>query len=145
MNLKAGKPWRELRDALLLGVAEDRDIDGKPLFVAPYVSQPENGVDVHGELVVTGENVNVRQAPDPRAAVIDRLSHDIVRAGPDNRFGSLQENDTPGKPSAWAQIITPAGKLGYVYGQFVRGPTNIRFHFKRIDGRWRIVYISAGD
>jgi hypothetical protein len=141
-----GAPWRKLRDALQLGIVRVEDE-----FVAPYVSGPlPDGMDWGVEedvLVVLGANVRVRILPMSSAAVIDRLSYDVVRHGPKDQLNPevFEESDQPSGPTAWAQIVTPAGAVGYVYGRFVRSPSDWRFYFARRDGRWMVTAIVAGD
>ncbi len=143
-DVTEGSPWRALRTALTLGVVREEE---EGMFVAPYVSGPTPvEIDIL-ELVVTGANVQVRDRPDRTARIIGHLSYDIVARGPEDKSDQelFNANDAPDGPAAWVQIVTPSGASGYLYGAFVRSPISWRFHFRRVNGVWKIVFVTAGD
>ncbi len=142
-GLRDGLPWYALSDALRLGVAKS-DERGEVIFIAPYVSAGA----VPGEaddLAITGRGVALRERPNIDARIIARLSYEVVKSGPDNHVASGSVRDSPRDPSRWAQVVTPAGKIGYVFARFVYAPTALRFVFKRVGGAWKIVAIAEGD
>lgn len=142
-DIKDGVPWRVLLSALRLGSA--RESDGS--FVAPYFSAPSfYGID-YGEIVVTGANVHVRAEPRKDAAVVGTLSHQVVTLGPDDPFDPelFLTSDEPSDVSAWAQVLLPSGRSGYIYGAYVRSPGWYRFAFRRVNGVWKIVAVTSGD
>lgn len=147
MNLREGTPWRGLRDALRLGVTREEEH-----FCAPYVFTRSSEMRLaEGEpvLVITGKNVRVRARPDPSSPVIEVVSYDIVRLGPqytgENDPDLWEREEHPQGPDTWAQIRTPSGKVGYVYRKFVRHPDDTRYYFKKVDGVWKLWAIAAGD
>jgi hypothetical protein len=144
LNIRPGVSWRELVDVLRLGVVREQDQDGAPTFVAPYVSALAAQIE-YDEFAIVGREVAMRERPNRTSAVIERLSYDVVRAGPDDQFGATGDDDSVDKPRAWTQVISPSGKTGYVYGRYLRSPAATRFHFRQVNGEWKIVYITSGD
>jgi hypothetical protein len=139
-NLVPDRPWRELRDALRLGVARRDDI-----FVAPYTY----GADLleDDEVAITGRGVHMRRAPEPAAPVVATLWLNIVKQDDSHYFSSrrFDGQDNPAGRDAWAKVTAPNGVTGYVYGRYVRHMMDIRFIFERIDGQWKITGFAAGD
>jgi hypothetical protein len=135
-----GKLWRELRRTLLLGATRSGS-----RFCAPYVRTrfPEE-LDPFEFLVITGSNVAVRTEPNRTAPVLETLSYDIVEEGPQG-FRQFAPEQIEGETHAWRQIKTPSGKIGYVYGKYVRHPLDYRACFEKINDDWRIVSMVAGD
>jgi hypothetical protein len=144
-GVQQGRPWIALRNALALGAVR-MAYDGEVMFIAPYVGEVEPDLP-DDALVITGAGVNIRQAPSLEAAVIERLSYDVVSQGSDSVFDRsvLEGGAPPSNPATWAKIVTPSGRVGYVYGEYARSETDIRFRFRAIKGEWQIVAISAGD
>jgi hypothetical protein len=104
------------------------------LFIAPWTFFGlSDSLDAFEYLVVRDSGVIVRAAPDASAAVLARLSFEIVRAA-----------STPA-PEGWTAIMTGDGRLGYVDADRVRSPVGYRAGFERRDGRWLLVFLAAGD
>jgi hypothetical protein len=81
---------------------------------APYVifQLSERAVSDEVPVGIVAAGVNVRREPSVTAPVIDRLSYDVLEAGP--------EEPSPAQPGQfggqyqWQQIRTPIGDLGWV-------------------------------
>ena len=130
-GLKEGSLMKELEQILPLGgkfvgTGETRS------FWAPYVySAFPDSHDVFQSLVVIGEKVPLRQTPKGDAHVMALLSHDIVEIG-------KKEGD-------WQQIKTADGRHGWVEKRSVRSPIGYRAGFLKMDGKWRMNALVAGD
>ncbi|CAN5866353.1 hypothetical protein BH11VER1_BH11VER1_27010 [soil metagenome] len=123
--------WETLATVLALGGT----FDTIGSFTAPYVftNWPES-VDSFDHMVVTGSGVRVRSEPNNTAPSLATLSFAIVECLPDN---------DPTKP--WVSIRLPGGKTGYIDRRYVRSPIDYRASFAKIDGRWQMTVLLAGD
>jgi hypothetical protein len=130
------KLWDTLVEVLSLGGAFRKAGKGSD-FWAPYVYSnfPED-VDSFDYLAVIGENVNVRQKPDPSSPVVSTLSYDLVKA---------PQGVAEKKAGDWVRIVTPAGRDGFVSRGFLRSPVDYRASFTRVKGRWMMSALVAGD
>lgn len=89
------------------------------------------------------DKLTVRAAPRGHATVIDTLGLTLVRL-----LGYLAKDNEPDTlRAAWARIITPAGKTGYVAPSTLRSLAPERLCYGRDGfGRWRIAgYVGAGE
>jgi len=127
--------WGTLAEVLRLGGSFRKAGRGSD-FWAPYVySKFPEDVDAFEYLAVTGEQVNVRQKPDPASPVISTLSFDLVKA----------PEGLSKKAGDWIKIVTPGGKEGFVSGKFLRSPVDYRASFTKVNGRWMMSALVAGD
>jgi hypothetical protein len=103
------------------------------LFTAPWTFHAlPDSLDAFEYLVVRDSNVVVRQRPDATSPALDILSFDIVRAG-------------PYKPGPWRAVALADSGSGYVEASRIRSPVDYRAAFERRAGRWRLVFLVAGD
>ena len=133
------KIWQTLADILTLGGNFSPD---RQEFWAPYVfSAFPDDADAFSYLAIVGENVNVRAQPSLNAPVLTTLSYDLVK-----RLDNLRlAEETPTGPRRWLKIATPQGRPGYVAAQHARSPLDYRAGFKKINGRWLMAVLVAGD
>lgn len=108
------------------------------MFFAPYTYFAElpGGIGAYDVVTVVGERVNVRARPNPKAEVIAKLSHKVVKvdwgkAGPRNQ--------------TWTKIKLPDGRSGYVLAKYARSPVDYRAGFVKVNGRWMMRVFVAGD
>jgi hypothetical protein len=124
--------WEALGEVLALGGTFQSDGE----FVAPYVAGawPEDldGID---HVALVGSGVRVRAAPAPDAAVLATLDFAIL----------ARDIDVAAPDPAWHAVRLPDGRTGYVDARFVRSSTDVRAVFAKIDGRWRLTALVAGD
>lgn len=124
--------WRAIARVLALGGA----FKGADSFHAPYyyANWPDSA-DSFECSVIIGRAVNVRREPHADAAIVGSVSYAIVRqtAGPAN----------PG--DEWAAIELRDGRKGYVRADFLGSPIDLRALFTRVNGRWRLTALVAGD
>jgi hypothetical protein len=102
-------------------------------YCAPYVSAsfPE-GIDPFEHHAVIGDGVRLRAEPSSNAAVVARLSYDIV--------------ETLDRGAEWTQVKTHQGTVGYVASAYLYSPVGYRACFvKDASGKWRMRSLLAGD
>jgi hypothetical protein len=147
-RLQRGQPedardfWHNLLVTLRLGLTHWKD---RPMVCAPYVFTelgPYIGEEAY--YAVTGAGVRMRERPALSARVIDVLAYDVVRQGPAGKSDHTEIVD--GYPSAWRNIVTPAGKSGWALDAYLRYPHDSRFCFERVNGEWKLtVILMTGD
>ncbi len=127
-----GKLWETLGAVLALGGSFQSDSS----FSAPYVasSWPETAGDGFENIAIVGNKVNVRKAPKTDSEVLQTLSYEVV---------PLDANDHGN--DEWVAIKLPDGKKGYVSRSFARSPVDYRASFEKVDGRWQMTSLLAGD
>jgi hypothetical protein len=140
-NLEAAERtafWKQLRDALALGMASDPDYEpdaDPPVLVAPYTSvllRP--WIDANpGALAITGAGVAVRERADAASAVIARLDYDVVAYG---RAGATDD---------WVQIELPDKRVGWVAAHYVKDFGAPRFAFRKVRGVWKLIGYGTAD
>ena len=142
-NREKSEFWQQLKKVLLLGGTFDRQQENG--FIAPYLSAtwPE-GLEPFDYVVITGEEVRVRNRPDLASEAIAALSYDVVALAPTTEAAPTTEID--GETWPWIKIILPNNtQKGYVYGKYVHGPVGYRAYFERQDGKWKMRSFLAGD
>ena len=126
------KLWPELDTILRLGGS----FQGDNHFFAPYVySAFPNDLDAFENGVIIDRNVPMRSKPSPTAPVIARLTHEIVGA----------EMGTP-ESRVWVKVtrlVKPT--TGYVAARATRSPIGYRAGFERVNGKWMMTILIAGD
>jgi hypothetical protein len=129
--------WDELATILSMG-GSFASVQGQKSFCAPYVYSnfPDN-LDATGYAAITGTGVRVRAAASLNAPVITALSYDIVQLD--------FEPSASGQNAEWVKIIAPNGKKGYVFGKYIRRPTDYRACFEKKQGKWKMTALIAGD
>jgi Bacterial SH3 domain len=101
-------------------------------FWAPYVySAWPDSHDAFQFLAVTGEDIPLRESANANAPVIATLSHDIV--------------ERKEKQGDWQQVKTADGHTGWVEARSVRSPVGYRAGFLKMDGKWKMNALVAGD
>ncbi len=140
--------WRELRDVLLLGATRvEIDYPGVPKwprFCAPSVTtRMPNRIEMVDMLVITGKEVLVHTRARSSSPVIDTLSYDVVTIA--TRGRGISPEKIEGETYGWDQIVTPSGKVGYVYGKYARHWLDYRACFSKVNGKWLLVSLSYVD
>jgi hypothetical protein len=84
----------------------------------------------------------MRAAPQPEAAVIERLGLHFVRL-----LGYEGETQPDSERNAWARVAAPSGKTGFVApGTLFSLRSDRLCYLKDVTGRWRIAgYVTAED
>lgn len=120
--------WRELRDALAVGIAYDeRSVES---VIAPYtfvlLENPES-------VAITGARVAVHERADAASPTVARLTYDVVAYGPG------------GTTDEWVHIETADGRVGWVSARYAHSPGEPRFQFGKIGGVWKLIAYGTGD
>lgn len=123
--------WDELDALLQLGCAAK----GQSRITLPwYFAQKIDAVDPAAGMIVTGENVPLRIAPELDAEVLEEVSWDVVEA-----IDGLQ----PEAP--FQHVETVKGKRGYIATDRLRSLLDYRLLASSRDGKWSITSLVAGD
>ncbi len=131
--------WQELNRILDLGGVFFNDNS----FSMPYVFDhfPAN-YDIFEFSAITGENVHMREEPNLKGKILASLSYEIVKlyANEDNKMEEVNGEKYP-----WIKIMRTNNEVGYVYGKYVRSPSDYRIFLEKQNGKWIITTFLAGD
>lgn len=110
-------------------------------FAAPYAyaAFPEE-FDAFTSVVVVNPQAVMRDAPNPDAAIVRKLDHDILEVL--NASGSAQHE---AGPNDWVEVKHAAGQRGFVLETDVRSPIDYRAIFEKRKGKWVMQTFVAGD
>ena len=144
--------WPYLRRVVNMGgvfLHDTADHTGKYEFVFPYAYDIDMELDddYYQLGTITGKNVNLRSAPDPKAKVITQLSNHVIYYIYEEDDGSDQVTlNIHGEPE-WFHVTTYDKKYsGWVNWQYVYSPMGPRlFLYKNSKGDWKISAFVAGD
>jgi hypothetical protein len=136
-----GHFWRDLHDAVNLGMAKEVDES----VVAPYTVvklQP----DLEDAVAITAARVALRSMPDAAAPVIEWLSFDLVkRFDVTDWLNDASPLRIDGFSYGWWQVVILSGKTGWVSEKYARGGFGMSVWFEKIDGKWKLIAIGRGD
>lgn len=125
------KLWETLAAALSLGGTFATDGS----FTAPYVFTTwPDGKDPFEHMVAIGSGVRVRSTARADAPVVETLDFSVVELA-----------GAPPSDAKWVKIKLPGERTGFVNSEFLRSPIDYRISFARLEGRWQVVYLLAGD
>jgi hypothetical protein len=123
--------WRELERLLPLGCAAR---DGT-LVIPALFARDLGAVDPFGALIVTGERVALRVAPEPGAPALGLLTWTLVEA--------VSGTDVD---AAYREVRLPeCATTGFVARSFLRSPLDYRLLARQVEGNWMIEAFLAGD
>jgi hypothetical protein len=133
--------WSELLEVVGRGGRFSTE-NGVKIFSAPYIYTdfPED-LDDFQYRVIASRNVNLREKPDEKSAVVDRLSFNIVKVDEENSIDDGKENGE----YLWYKIETLGGKKGYLPARTVRSPIDMRAGFQKKSGKWKMIFFVGGD
>lgn len=121
--------WAELGKVLKMGGS----FSNKTTFVAPYVfSQWPEDKDAFENWAVIAKDVNIRAKPSTSAAVLKKVSYEILPI-------EFSDNEQ------WVTVKLDQGKKGYIASQYIRSSVDYRAFFEKIKGRWQMTVFIAGD
>ena len=123
--------WDEIEQALALGCGFDKSADGNNYATWPwYFSKDVIPLDPFEAMIVTGGNVPLRDGAS--AKQIGTVSWDYVQ---------LKEySEDPYLP-----VVTSDGKAGFMEAKKLRSLVDYRIMADKIDGKWKVTTIIAGD
>lgn len=121
--------WSELSKVLKMGGS----FSNKTTFIAPYVfSEWPGDKDAFENWAVIAKDVNIRAKPSTSAAVLKKVSYEILPI-------EFSENEK------WVTVKLGNGKKGYIASQYIRSSVDYRAFFEKIKGRWQMTVFIAGD
>jgi hypothetical protein len=92
------------------------------------------------QVIVLGQNVNVRSQPNRNGTVVSTLSYEVVRSNP-KVTGSFSRNPLVG----WTPVTLNNGKTGYVNNRYVYFPLGDTLQVEKRQNQWQITHVLAGD
>jgi len=126
--------WNELQRVLELGGVFLED----GAFCTPYLAclDPQGCADCDpfDIVFVTGSDVAARAAPEIDAAIVARLSYDVLRMDADAYSGE-----------EWYPVFLPTGRKAFVSTGDARMSIDYRARFDKIGGLWQMTVFIAGD
>lgn len=132
------KLWPILKRLIDLGGVFIKE-DPKNMFVFPYAYEVDLGEveDAYNLFIVTGKNVNVREAPSLTAKVTGKLSYNVV-----TRDFSIPDKEN----NEWLLINTLDKKIkGNVHRDFLYSPSDYRLFLKKEKNTWLVYMFLIGD
>lgn len=141
-NPQDSRIWQQLDAILTLGgIFTNRNLNS---FTAPYTFFILLE-DPYQQIIVTGTDVRIRSQPGLNGEVLGSLNHEVVELVP-LAADEQRVIETIGlETHAWEKIKTANGTIGYVYGKYLRSPTDFRTNFEYQNGTWMMRYFISGD
>jgi hypothetical protein len=127
---KDWKLWNELDQLLKLGCAANEQ---GGITIPWYFEQHIDKVDATTGMLVTGENVPLLSAPDPKSPPVETISWNVVS------LASLAPDDP------YQSVTTLDGKQGYIATGKLRSLLDYRLRATQRNGKWSIVSLVSGD
>ena len=146
INDKKSRFWDELLRVLKNGGVFDQSVGPADFFTAPYLfSQMPDDLDQFEYHAIFGNNVNLREKPQPTSRVIAQLSYNIVKI---DEPAAIKKKTGPGEwdwEYDWHKVTTLGGKSGWVKAEYVRSSVAARAGFEKKRGSWKMVFFVEGD
>jgi hypothetical protein len=92
------------------------------------------------QVIVLGQDVNVRSQPNLDGTVVATLSHEVVTFNP-KVTPSFSRNPLVG----WTPVTLNNGKTGYVNNRYVYFPLGYTLQVEKRNNQWQITHVLAGD
>lgn len=131
--------WKTLNDTIVLGFSQN----DSGLFTAPFFfgNLPES-VDPYSQSLLIGNVVNVRSGNTIKSPIIAQLSWEYMRTTYDEGVAFNEKKE--GEPCPWQKVCISDGRPGYVCSTYLRSPFGYRAGFKKIKGKWMMVFFTTG-
>ena len=131
-----GLSWDTMASMLALGCSAN----AQGGLTIPWYFDQEMAVDPYAGMIVTGENIPMRETASEDAPVIDRLSWEAVEV--------IFETDN--RVEGWRHVRLPATETqaerdGWIEVRNLRAVLDYRLIASSRNGRWRITALIAGD
>jgi Bacterial SH3 domain len=141
--------WGILEHATKPGCARSQ-FDAKVWLCAPVAQDflrqypaPNRQTGVKYQLdnvIVLGQQVNVRSQPSLNGRVIGQLSNEVVQVN--SQVKSIYD---PNPLVGWTSVVLPDGKRGYVSNRFAYFALGYTLQIEQVNQRWQITKVLAGD
>ncbi|WP_346289768.1 SH3 domain-containing protein [Sphaerothrix gracilis] len=162
LNQEDGWFWQELEKMMALESCETSEYPpveaGGTVWVCPNTTQafyrqypaPADAEGIEHEfskVMVMGQNVNVRAAPNTDSPVVGILSNELVEFDQAAATRQYEANPDarPGAIKGWTPVILPNDVQGYVYNRYAYAPLDPRGLFENVNGQWQLIRVLAGD
>ena len=122
--------WGELDALMALGCSANEQ---GGITIPWFFDQDFGESDPYFAMLVTGEDVPLRERPDPASKPLATVSWDLAE------IASLN----PG--SAFQRVELADGKVGFIASDKLRSLIDYRLSASSRNGRWRIISFVAGD
>ena len=122
--------WPELDALMALGCAAN---DEGGITIPWFFDQDLGNADPYFAMLVTGEDVPLRERPDPASKPVATISWDLV------------EIATLDPESDWQRVEFGDGKIGFIATDKLRSVIDYRLTASSRNGRWHITSFVAGD
>ncbi len=73
--------------------------------------------------------------------ILKKLNYEIVFYVHDTEVKETENT----RSYDWSKVKISSGLQGYVLGKFSRSPIDYCVMFKKIEGRWKMIFFVAGD
>jgi hypothetical protein len=93
------------------------------------------------QVIVLGQNVNVRSQPNLTGTIIGQLSNEVVSNDPPNR-GTYDANDPR---MGWTAVRLNDGRSGYVNNRYVYFLLGYQLDIQPVNNVWKLMQINAGE
>lgn len=133
--------WSELLTVVRLGFSKSSEKGkvvsnkGTESFTAPsYLKK----INTDKEVIILGENVNIRQKPSLKGKVLRMVSYEKFKCDcniVDYKPTTIQSSDG----IQWLEIKLPNGLVGYVSLDLTSYAIDKEMTIKKIDGQWKII------
>ena len=138
----AEETWWEMRTVVRFGFrkVKDENPEGivphdEMIFIGPsYLEE----IDTDKELLILGENVNIRQAPSLSADVIRTASYEVL-ACDCNILIQTDETYQVADGLEWVQVKLPSGGVGYVASKLTSSAIIKSMTVAKVEGDWKII------
>lgn len=143
--------WLHMEKAIATGCASQHygSPSEQPTWICPHAflapDQSPN-MDAFSQVIIVGQDVNVRAQPNQNSPVVGTLSNEAVRYDTEATLDlSEQQRTAMSTLSGWYPVITPSGDRGFVSSRYAYSPIGYRAFFEKIDGDWKMSVFIAGD
>jgi hypothetical protein len=129
------KVWDVLAQVLQNGGAFV-EFSGRSQFVAPYTFGVwPRDVDSFEYCAVMSPDISMYSQPVVGSTLVEVLSYDVVKL----------DTGTCTQDQEWSKVSTGSGIRGFVQTKYLRSPIDYRAAFEKVDGRWVMTSLVAGD
>jgi hypothetical protein len=104
---------------------------------------PQNGNwpdYMHQQVIVLGQDVNVRSQPSLNGTVVSTLSNEVVTFNP-----KVPPNFSRNPLVGWTPVTLNNGKTGYVNNRYAYFPLGYTLQVEKRNNQWQITQVLAGD
>lgn len=108
---------------------------GQIRFQAPSF---KTKIDEEQELIILGENVNIREKPSLKARIIQQASYEKFAC--DCNINDQKETTYQNREGmVWIEVYLKKGKVGYVSAQYCSYTLEKELTIAKVKGKWKII------